>query len=200
MPGPDPAKTALAEIYLPPEEAYGPRGIDLTTDGVVWTALSSGHMASFDRSKCKGPLNGPRRGNRQACARKAGRSTRMPGPQFKGVTDPGSANHAYYSGSTATTRSASAPTCRSPRPTAASRCSRWSTASSSMSACPIRMGFFTKNVDGRIDDPNGGWKGRGLWTTSGTRTVFHNEGGNAEPAEGLQGAGAPRSAGALRSD
>jgi len=39
------------------------------------------------------------------------------------------------------------------------------------------MGFFSKNVDGRIDDPNTGWKGRGLWTTTGTRTVFHNEGG-----------------------
>ena len=39
------------------------------------------------------------------------------------------------------------------------------------------MGFFSKNVDGRIDNPNSGWKGRGLWTTHGTRTVFHNEGG-----------------------
>ena len=43
---------------------------------------------------------------------------------------------------------------------------------------PYPLGFFTKNVDGRIDDPNAGWKGRGLWTTSGTRTVFHGEGGN----------------------
>ena len=42
---------------------------------------------------------------------------------------------------------------------------------------PYPLGFFTKNVDGRIDDANAGWKGRGLWTTSGTRTVFHNEGG-----------------------
>jgi len=42
---------------------------------------------------------------------------------------------------------------------------------------PYPLGFFTKNVDGRIDDPNAGWKGRGLWTTFGSRTVFHNEGG-----------------------
>jgi hypothetical protein len=42
---------------------------------------------------------------------------------------------------------------------------------------PYPMGFFSKNVDGRIDDPNAGWKGRELWTTTGTRTVFHNEGG-----------------------
>ena len=32
-------------------------------------------------------------------------------------------------------------------------------------------------VDGRIDDANAGWKGRGIWTTSGTRANFHSEGG-----------------------
>ena len=42
---------------------------------------------------------------------------------------------------------------------------------------PYPLGFFSKNADGRIDDPNGGWKGRALWTTSGTRTNFHSEGG-----------------------
>ena len=31
--------------------------------------------------------------------------------------------------------------------------------------------------DGRIDDPNAGWKGKALWTTTGTRTHFHNETG-----------------------
>jgi hypothetical protein len=39
------------------------------------------------------------------------------------------------------------------------------------------MGFFTKWVEGRIDDPNGGWKGRGLWATTSTRAMFHLEGG-----------------------
>jgi hypothetical protein len=29
---------------------------------------------------------------------------------------------------------------------------------------PYPLGFFTKLVDGRIDDPNAGWKGRALWT------------------------------------
>ena len=42
---------------------------------------------------------------------------------------------------------------------------------------PYPQGFFTKNVDGRIDDANAGWKGRGIWTTSGTRANFHSEGG-----------------------
>jgi hypothetical protein len=42
---------------------------------------------------------------------------------------------------------------------------------------PYPSGFFPKNVDGRIDDSNAGWKGKALWSTSGTRTMFHLEGG-----------------------
>ncbi|MCZ6774772.1 MAG: carboxypeptidase regulatory-like domain-containing protein, partial [Proteobacteria bacterium] len=42
---------------------------------------------------------------------------------------------------------------------------------------PYPMGFFAKGVDGRIDDADGGWKGRGLWTTFGARTPFHMETG-----------------------
>jgi hypothetical protein len=44
---------------------------------------------------------------------------------------------------------------------------------------PYPMGFFPKNVDGRVDDPNTGWKGRALWSTYGTRTMYHLEGGTA---------------------
>ena len=42
---------------------------------------------------------------------------------------------------------------------------------------PYPMGFYAKGMDGRIDDANGGWKGRGIWTTTGNRTPFHVEGG-----------------------
>ena len=42
---------------------------------------------------------------------------------------------------------------------------------------PYPAGFFTKLLDARVDDPSAGWKGKGVWTMSGTRTVFHNEGG-----------------------
>src|SRR5207237_6920899 len=59
VPGLDPAQTSLAEVYVPPDIGFGARGIDLDLNGVVWTALWSGHLASFDRRKCKGPLNGP---------------------------------------------------------------------------------------------------------------------------------------------
>jgi hypothetical protein len=42
---------------------------------------------------------------------------------------------------------------------------------------PYPIGFFTKWAEGRIDDANAGWKGRALWTTYSTRTMFHLEGG-----------------------
>ena len=42
---------------------------------------------------------------------------------------------------------------------------------------PYPMGFCAKGLDGRIDDPNAGWKGRGVWSNTGNRTPFHIEGG-----------------------
>ena len=30
---------------------------------------------------------------------------------------------------------------------------------------PYPMGYFAKGMDGRIDDPKAGWKGKGLWST-----------------------------------
>jgi len=42
---------------------------------------------------------------------------------------------------------------------------------------PYPLGFFAKGMDGRIDDPNGGWKGKGIFTTWATRAPFHAEGG-----------------------
>jgi hypothetical protein len=40
---------------------------------------------------------------------------------------------------------------------------------------PYPLGFYAKGLEGRIDDPNAGWKGRGLWVTSGDRTPWHME-------------------------
>jgi hypothetical protein len=40
-----------------------------------------------------------------------------------------------------------------------------------------RIAGGAKYIDGRIDDPNAGWKGRALWSTDGNRTPFHRETG-----------------------
>ena len=42
---------------------------------------------------------------------------------------------------------------------------------------PYPTGFYAKGLDGRIDDAKIGWKGRGLWTSSGDRVPWHQEGG-----------------------
>ena len=42
---------------------------------------------------------------------------------------------------------------------------------------PYPLGFYAKGFDGRIDDPNAGWKGRGLWAANGDRTPWLIEGG-----------------------
>ena len=157
---------------------FGSRGIDLDLNGVVWTALSSGHLASFDRRKCKGPLNGPPPPP-ASNAPKAGRCIRFPGPQFKGVTDPGSADHAYFvwvDHYNTLGLGANVPIAEANGSEALLALVNGKFVDMRI---PYPMGFFSKNVDGRIDDPNAGWKGRGLWTTTGTRTVFHNEGGTA---------------------
>ena len=93
-PGSNPPETALAEYYeLPlnesgePIEGYSPRGMDIDRNGVAWVALASGHMASFDRRKCKGSLNGPN-ATGQHCPEGWTFYTE-PLPQFKGVTDSG---------------------------------------------------------------------------------------------------------------
>ena len=99
--GSNPPTTALAEVYEVPwknpaakVEGYAPRGMDVDTNGVVWTVLSSGHYASFDRRKCKGPLNGPK-ATGQHCP-EGWTLYAFPGPNYKGATESGSAESAYY--------------------------------------------------------------------------------------------------------
>ena len=182
-PGTDPARTAITEIFQPPEGTFGPRGLDIGLDGVVWTALSSGHLASFDRRLCKGPLNGPLSAEGKHCP-EGWKVHRMPGPQFRGVDPNGSAEHAYYVwvdryntlGLGANVPLASA--------NGGEGVLALVKGQFVMLRVPHPLGFFTKNFDGRIDDDKKGWKGRGVWTTTGTRANFHGEpevGVNAYP-------------------
>ncbi len=178
VPGPDPANTALTEVYLPPDIGYGSRGIDIDLNGVVWTTLSSGHLASFDRRQCKGPLNGPAAASGKHCP-EGWTLYQFPGPQFKGVTDPGSAEHAYYLWVDRYNSLGLGPNVPIAEANGGEALLALVNGKFVNLHVPYPMGFFAKNVDGRIDDPSAGWKGRGLWTTIGTRTVFHNEGGTA---------------------
>ena len=181
-PGPNPPHTALAEVYEVPwkdskplAQGYGPRGMDIDRHGVVCTVLSSGHLASFDRRKCQGPLNGPN-ATGQHCP-EGWTMYPFPGPQFHSVTDTGSAESAYYVwvdqfNTLGLGENVPVATGNSNDAMLALLDGKFVTL-----RVAYPMGFFAKGLDGRIDDPKAGWKGRGLWSTLGSRVPFHMETG-----------------------
>jgi hypothetical protein len=173
-PGPDPTHTALAEVYEPPFPGYGPRGGDIDRNGVFWASLASGHLASFDRKKCK-VLNGP-----TAIGKHCPEGWTLypfPGPQFKDVAESGSAEASYYTwvdqfDTFGLGKNVPIATGNLNDALLALVDGKFVTL-----RVPYPIGYYTKWMDGRIDDPNAGWKGKELWTTTSTRAMFHLETG-----------------------
>ena len=179
-PGANPPATALAEVYDVPwndpkaaVQGFSPRGMDVDRDGVVWAALASGHFASFDRRKCTGPLNGPTATGRH-CP-EGWRLYQTPGPHFKGAVEGANADSHYYNWvdhfdtfgmgvntPIITGNGSDSLLALDPQ-----------SGEFTILRVPYPLGFFAKGLDGRIDDPQGGWKGKGLWSTWATRTPFH---------------------------
>ena len=157
---------------------------DVDRNGVMWSALSSGHMASFDRRKCKGPLNGPK-ATGQHC-REGWTFYPEPLPQFKNVTDTGSVEGSYYTWVDQFDTSglgANTPinTGNAAEALLALKDGNWV-----VMRVPYPLGFYTKWMDGRIDDPARGWKGKGLWATISTRAPFHMETGKGTTSKVMQ--------------
>ena len=190
MPGNNPTLTALSEIYEPPfnnpkapVDAYLPRGIDIDRNGVIWTALAgSGHFASFDRRKCK-VLNGPT-ATGQHCP-EGWTLYLTPGPKFKGAPDQTNSDMLYYNwvdqfDTLGLGRNVPIAT------------GSYSDALLALSGgkfvvmrVPYPMGFYHRGVDGRIDDPKAGWKGRGLWANYGSYNPWHYEGGKGQTSKAV---------------
>jgi hypothetical protein len=176
-------KTCVGEAYEPPFDpasgvaAYSPRGIDVDSNGVIWTALAgSGHLASFDRRKCK-VLSGPAAVDGQHC-REGWTLHPVPGPRFKNVRGDIAADFQYYNfvdrydtlGLGADVPLANGTTSDSLlvlRPDGSWLVLR----------VPYPLGFFSRGMDGRIDDAKAGWKGRGIYADYGPNAVWHVEGG-----------------------
>ncbi len=175
-PGSNPPATALAEIYYPPKErGFSPRGMDIDRNGVVWMPLASGQFASFDRRKCKGPLNGPNAtGNH--CP-EGWSFFPFPGPQFKGVTAQGSAEASYYAWVDQFNTSGLGPNTPIATGNASDALLALVKGKFVTLRVPYPMGFYAKGLDGRFDDRSGSWKAGGLWSTYATRTAHHIEGG-----------------------
>jgi hypothetical protein len=175
-PGSNPAETGLTEIYEAPVDVngYGVRGMDIDRNGVVWVSLASGLLGSFDRRKCK-VLNGPTATGKH-CP-EGWTLYPFPGPQFQNLSDSGSAESSYYTwvdqfDTFGLGKDVPIATGNLNDALLALVDGKFVTL-----RVPYPLGFYTKWVDGRIDDPKGGWKGKGLWATHGTRAPFHLEGG-----------------------
>jgi hypothetical protein len=173
-PGPNPPETALSEVYNVPMPGYGPRGGDIDSKGVYWASLGSGHLGSFDRSKCKAPPNGPKALGDQ-CP-EGWSFHQYPGPGFEGIGE-NSAESSYYTwvdqhNTSGLGNDVPVSTANLMDGLAALKDGKMISL-----RIPYPMGFFAKGLDGRIDDPNGGWKGRGLWVSSGDRAPWQTEGG-----------------------
>ncbi|MGQ0732511.1 MAG: carboxypeptidase-like regulatory domain-containing protein [Acidobacteriota bacterium] len=189
VPGSNPPETTLAEVYETPfndpkTPGFSPRGGDVDRNGVYWAALASGHLASFDRRKCKGPLNGPK-ATGQHCP-EGWTLYAEPLPQLQGVTDAGSAEGSYYTwvdqfNTLGLGANVPINTGNASEALLALKDGQWV-----VMRVPYPLGFYTKWMDGRIDDPKAGWKGRGLWATVSTRAPFHMEGGKGTTSKVLK--------------
>ena len=174
VPGPDPTNTALTELYEPPLPGYGPRGGDIDANGVYWVALSSGHLGEFDRRKCR-VTNGPTATGKH-CP-EGWTLHQFPGPQLRDVKDPGSAETSYYVWVDLFGVLGLGKNIPIAMGNGSDSIMPFVDGKFVVLRLPYPSGLFPKNVDGRIDDEKAGWKGRGIWTTSGSRVNFHLEGG-----------------------
>jgi hypothetical protein len=190
--GSAPPATTLTERYEAPWNdptmpGNYPRGIDVDRDtGVVWTAMAgTGHIASFDRRKCK-VLNGPTATGLH-CP-EGWTLHQVPGPRFKGVSEPMTSTMLYYiwvdqfdvfglgknvpiaTGTGSESLIAFVPESKT----------------FVNMRVPYPMGFYHRGIDGRIDDLKTGWKGRGLWANYGQYTPWHQEGGKGQTSKAVK--------------
>jgi hypothetical protein len=167
-------RTRLSEIYNVPAPGFGVRGADIDRNGVVWVSLASGDLGQFDRRKCKGPLNGPT-ATGDHCP-EGWSFHRLPGPGFVNVPQM-SVESSYYTwvdqhntlGLGANVPIATGNLFDGVHALVGGKFVTL--------RIPYPLGFYAKGLEGRIDDAGAGWRGRGIWITSGDRTPWHKEGG-----------------------
>ncbi|MQA28672.1 MAG: carboxypeptidase regulatory-like domain-containing protein [Luteitalea sp.] len=173
-PGSNPPQTALAEVFNVPAPGFGVRGADIDSKGVVWVSLSSGHLGSFDRRKCKGPLNGPQ-ATGDHCP-EGWTFHQYPGPGFKGIGE-NSAESSYYTWVDQHNTFGLGQDVPMSTGNLNDGLIAFKNGRMIVLRVPYPIGFYAKGFDGRIDNRTAGWKGRGLWAANGDRTPWLIEGG-----------------------
>jgi streptogramin lyase len=154
-----PDTSTFTDYELPPP-ARGPVGIDMTTDGRVWFGTASGHLGRFD------PVT------------EQFTYWESPGPKLMGAeSETGSADFHYYifvdqfdafglgpdmvilTGSNSDALIIFDP----------------ATEQFTVVRVPYPLTMYHRGLDGRVDDAEAGWRGRGLWVNYGNDPVKHVE-------------------------
>ncbi len=182
--GTNPPETCRAEYFATPKladgktsAAFGGRGVSVDSKGTAFVAYSSGQLGRIMRSKCK-VLSGPSVAEGQHCP-EGWTFFDAPGPKMPGVKV-GTADYHYLlwvdlhdtfglgkdtpiiAGSNSDSLLAF----------------DQKTEKYNILRVPYPLGFHTRGLDGRIDDPKAGWKGKGLYATYSSQPVWHQEGGD----------------------
>jgi hypothetical protein len=186
--GDNPPETCKSELYMIPDDKaqlhFGPRGIDVDRNGVIWMPLSgSGGLASFDRRKCK-VFSGSSIAEGKQCSEGWTFYPLTKGPAMK--SNPSlTADYHYYNwvdqfnasgfgANTPIVNGSGSDSLLALNP---------QTRDWTLMRVPYPLGFYSRGLDGRIDDPNAGWKGRALWANYGTNFLWHIEGGKGTKAK-----------------
>ena len=185
--GSNPPETCTTQVFKVPAPGLDPRGVDIDANGVVWTALAaSSHLASFDVRKCT-DLNGPAKTDGSQCPN-GWKLFQTTGPRFQGTDIPTDFHYFNWtdmygaSGFPAGTPMATGSNSDSILVlTSQQGAGQWATLT-----VPYPLGFYSRGLDARNDDPNSpsnnfnGWKSRAIWSNYGTHFVWHIEGGKGQ--------------------
>ena len=168
----DPA-TGKHETYVPPSPGSGPRGVDVDTNGIIWASMGgSGHLARFDRSLCRQTW-----GAGDQCP-EGWTLYQSPGPsmQTRSGDRLGADFHYYLFVDQFDTLGLGKDTVIL-NGTGSDSLLAFDQAEERFTVIriPYPLNTFTRGLDGRIDDPAAGWKGRGLWFTNGGDPIIHSE-------------------------
>ena len=184
-PGNNPPETCHTEMYEPPlladgktYQSFGVRGISSDSKGVAWGFTGNGQLSRFERAKCK-VIAGPTAANGQQCPE--GWSVfDSPGPRIQGANAASGTADFFYLGwvdwfdliglgkDTVVATGSNSDSLLAFNDT---------TKKFTTLRVPYPQGFRTRGVDGRIDDPTTGWKGKAGWATYSNTAVWHQEGG-----------------------
>jgi hypothetical protein len=178
--GKNPPESCVTEYYQPPknpdgtDQAFFDQGMELDSKGIAWVAFSSGHLGRFDRSQCK-VLNGPTATGQQ-CP-EGWKIYDTPGPRISGTNVSADFHYLIWvdvhntlglgkdvpivTGTNSDSLLAFLP-----------HEEKWV-----VLRRPWPLGFYARGLDGRIDDPNAGWKGRAVWSADEEIPLFQLETG-----------------------